>query len=103
LEIGYDNPKAEKHFFLDASLGRDLTIVFEFTNADFDITVQSPSGESYNKKNLDSEFWCDAEYLFCQFGLAEAEVRTCHHSQISGLRVSIISHYNNYFSLANGQ
>ncbi|ELU09242.1 hypothetical protein CAPTEDRAFT_200719 [Capitella teleta] len=65
------NPKLKKAFILDASLGRDLLIIFQFESNDFLIEISSPNGNWYNRRSY--EFSCRIEFMACHFLLGRAE------------------------------
>ncbi|ELU04041.1 hypothetical protein CAPTEDRAFT_199562 [Capitella teleta] len=71
-KVEYGKPSTE-YFVLDATLGRDLLIIFEFQDKDFELKVSSPSGEIFNRRTAD-EFWCNEPFKTCQFLKALAEM-----------------------------
>ncbi|ELT99722.1 hypothetical protein CAPTEDRAFT_184940 [Capitella teleta] len=71
IKIPGGKPKLKKAFVLDASLGRDLLIIFQFESNDFLIKISSPNGNPYSKHS--EEFSCSHEFMACHFLLAHAE------------------------------
>ncbi|ELU12741.1 hypothetical protein CAPTEDRAFT_205638, partial [Capitella teleta] len=70
VEISYGTPSI-KQFILDASLGRDLFITFDFQDNAIELEVSSPSGETFNRRS--KKFWCNDDFRTCRFLKAEAE------------------------------